>query len=116
MSDMNEDSIRDTARAAALVIRERGLYKMGGYSRSSITGDGPVCLLGAVAVATDGHPWLCFYQPNRDIHVAIGARCERLVYGDVDRSISRWNDAASTSAADVIALLERVAAGEGASP
>lgn len=114
-----EQEIRDVAKRAAELIRERG-WTQGAYTEGAepctIIGDegdvqwrirdcgGPLCLVGAVALA-EGRP-IDFYD-----HAPEADGCsvlDRLNFGAVE-----WNDAPERTAAEVIAVLERVAAGEG---
>ena len=107
---VTEEQIRETAKRAAEVLRQRGWCQ--GMFCANLDGTGPVCLMGAVSVAGGDGPNYGFRGQRRDLHVAIADRVERSL--DLRGSVAGWNDAPGRTADEVIAVLERVAAGEGA--
>ena len=92
---MNDDEqeIRDTAHRAADVNRERGR----------------VCAVGAIRVACGCEP----RSYTTPAGAGVAGRALALVAWDHDL-LSEWNDDPCRTAEEVIALLERVASGEGA--
>jgi hypothetical protein len=100
-----EADIRETARRAAAILRERG-WCQGAYSRHN----GTVCLIGAVNVAQGRPAW---FEPDPGDSPAFDAMIWRLEVATGCGVVALWNDRANRTADEVIAVLERVAAGEG---
>lgn len=101
---------------AAEIVRTNGLYK-GAYWGRPETGVGveltaaecPVCTVGALSVATVGHP-----TPLVDEADAVIVDLASRMFGPVNEAaavarIAEWNDAEERTAADVIELFERTA-------
>jgi hypothetical protein len=112
VTTIDEQAVREIARRASLAIRSCGFVKRQ-YGDTSVG----FCALGALSYASD---WLTARG-----RVAVGAprlaaiaRVARLIADDPNDeqdAIMLWNDSAERTKKDVISILDRVAAGEGAS-
>jgi hypothetical protein len=112
-----EAEIRETARKAAEVLEVRG-WCQDRYTYDDGYGGGPCCLIGALTVAAgrdaDCEPVaMVAGVPYSD--PVFGAVRSRLIVITQTGIISSWNDDPCRTADEVIAVLLRVAAGEGAS-
>lgn len=100
-----EAQIRDIARAGAAEIRERGFAQGAAVIQSLSNGrNGPCCTLTSMDV-------------RHAAYDAVKVRIARIIGGDprrVEEAIIEWNDAPSRTVDEALAVLERVAAGEGA--
>jgi hypothetical protein len=101
-------SVEDVARLAAERLRVLG-WQQGTYGDKC---GGGMCIAGAIGSVVGHRPeW-----PRGVIGGQVMDRIGRLLLEDhVDADIVEWNDAPGRTVDEVIALLERVAAGEGAS-
>lgn len=114
-----EEQIRECARSAAEHLRMFGWVCGGAYSPA-----GPCCADGAITVTARGqvdknHAATLTLAVAKRV-VTMIPECFMVDSGPTGRRDSRvammmWNDAPSRTATEVIAVLERVAAGEGAS-
>lgn len=107
-----EQALRDTARRAAELLTQYG-WTQGRQADMA----GRMCLVGACAKAATGNPW-----DQRWVN-GVGATFERLRQRTRllvaahdpggDGEPFPWNDRPGRTAEEVIALLQRIAAGEG---
>lgn len=111
MPTIAEQEIRDVAKRAAEVLKDRG------WTRDEFAStDGCVCATGAIRVATGYDPESSAADAN-SIAAEVTARAVIIATGDREHTgrahLEIWNDDDSRTADEVIAVLERVAAGEG---
>lgn len=116
MSVVSEERIREVAARAAEIIRTNGWYQ--GFYVDNLREDRkdvrecPVCLAGAINIADGRDPRdEGLFGDSIGAFAAIRRRIERLTNACL---IAEWNDDPSRTADEVIAVLEQVAAGEGA--
>jgi hypothetical protein len=98
---------RDICQKAATIIEQRGHCKGELFLDDPLTG--PVCLLGAIkaAIAPDGDATGVFLRTTKATTALYLDVVERLD-GTHEFDLVAWNDAPSTTAADVITKLRAV--------
>ena len=118
-----EQEIRDVAKRAAEVLRQRGWHQGDYFDTDEADHDedgihytgGPVCMLGALNVAARPREHNPARDMPEDLYEVINPRLLTLI-GAEYADVPDYNDRAARTADEVIAVLERVAAGEGATP